>query len=247
MVFAHRFVEFLSNIFNRIWEFIKKIFVRNAPPEQQSENNSSQSLGTKRTLKARRKVRPNSIGSNDQSLETYTQMLHQRIIFLGSEIDDDIANSLVAQLLYLESEDPDQDINLYINSSGGSVNGGMAIFDTMTQISPDVCTICTGLAAGMGTLLLAAGAKGKRFSLPDARIALIELTAGYDQDTDIQIQAREMMEFTDIINGILAKNTGQALAKIQADSESNLHLSATEAIQYGLIDRVIEQPEPTRK
>jgi ATP-dependent Clp protease, protease subunit len=248
---GQRFGECLSNIFNRIWQFIKKIFAYNPAPNQRREDTSSHSSDTERTLKARTRKR----ASDDQSdsnqdspaFGIHSRLLEQRIVFLGSEIDDDVTNSLVAQLLYLESKDPKKDINLYINSSGGSVTCGMAIFDTMTQISPDVCTVCTGLAGGIATLLLTAGAKGKRFSLPNARIVLIQPMAGYDQDTYLEVQAREIVEITDLIHGILARHTGQSQAKIEADIRKETHLSATEALKYGLIDRVIEQPALTRE
>ena len=163
---------------------------------------------------------------------------------LTGEINDTVASSVVAQLLFLESEDPDKDIYLYINSPGGVVTAGMAIYDTMQYIKPDVSTICVGQAASMGSLLLTAGAKGKRFALPNARIMIHQPLGGArGQSTDIQIQAQEMQRTRDMINKVLADHTGQDLDKINTDTERDNFMSAEEAVTYGLVDKVIVRPE----
>ena len=163
---------------------------------------------------------------------------------LTGEINDTVASSVVAQLLFLESEDPDKDIYLYINSPGGVVTAGMAIYDTMQYIKPDVSTICVGQAASMGSLLLTAGAKGKRFALPNARIMIHQPLGGArGQSTDIQIQAQEMQRTRDMINKVLADHTGQDLDKINTDTERDNFMSAEEAVVYGLVDKVIVRPE----
>jgi ATP-dependent Clp protease, protease subunit len=172
-------------------------------------------------------------------LETYTKLLKERIVFLGQEIDEETANSIVAQLLYLEDEDPQKDIYLYINSSGGSVSSGMAIYDTMRHISPDISTICVGVAGGIAALLLAAGTKGKRFSLPNAQVILCQ-PMGSGQVSDIALQARELTYLVDVINSCFAENTSQSVNKIREDNENNLHMNSLEALEYGLIDRVID-------
>ncbi|WP_310483709.1 ATP-dependent Clp protease proteolytic subunit [Chamaesiphon sp. VAR_48_metabat_403] len=185
--------------------------------------------------------------SNEEAriLDLYSQLLHKRIVLLNGEIDDNIANTIVAQLLYLESEDPDRDICLYINSPGGSVTAGMAIFDTMAHICPDVSTVCVGLVAGMGSFLLAAGTKGKRCSIPNTRIAIVPMSVGvnHENDIDLEIQAREMMEIKNIIDNLWVQNTGQTLQKIQADTERDFYMSPVDAIEYGLIDRLVDRPE----
>ena len=176
--------------------------------------------------------------------ELYQQLLRDRIIFLNSEIDSDLTNLIVAQLLFLEEEDPAKNIYLYINTPGGSVSGGMAIFDVMTQIRPDVCTICTGFAASMGALLLSSGAKGKRISFSNSRIMINQASAGAQgQATDIAIQAEEILYIKGILNGILAENTGQPLEKILADTaDGDFYMSAEEAKDYGLVDTIMDSP-----
>ena len=183
-------------------------------------------------------------GNGDRSYDIYSRLLKDRIIILTGEINDTVASSVVAQLLFLESEDPDKDIYLYINSPGGVVTAGMAIYDTMQYIKPDVSTICVGQAASMGSLLLTAGAKGKRFSLPNARIMIHQPLGGArGQSTDIQIQAQELQRTRDMLNNVLSKHTGQSLDKINTDTERDNFMSAEEAVSYGLIDKVIVRLE----
>ena len=183
-------------------------------------------------------------GNGERSYDIYSRLLKDRIIMLTGEINDTVASSVVAQLLFLESEDPDKDIYLYINSPGGVVTAGMAIYDTMQYIKPDVSTICVGQAASMGSLLLTAGAKGKRFALPNARILIHQPLGGArGQSTDIQIQAQEMQRTRDMINKVLADHTGQDLDKINTDTERDNFMSAEEAVTYGLVDKVIVRPE----
>ncbi|WP_295916919.1 ATP-dependent Clp endopeptidase proteolytic subunit ClpP [uncultured Anaerovibrio sp.] len=183
-------------------------------------------------------------GNGERSYDIYSRLLKDRIVILTGEINDTVASSVVAQLLFLESEDPDKDIYLYINSPGGVVTAGMAIYDTMQYIKPDVSTICVGQAASMGSLLLTAGAKGKRFALPNARIMIHQPLGGArGQSTDIQIQAQEMQRTRDMINKVLAAHTGQDLDKINADTERDNFMSAEEAVEYGLVDKVIVRPE----
>jgi ATP-dependent Clp protease, protease subunit len=183
-------------------------------------------------------------GRGERAFDIYSRLLRERIIFLGQQVDSDIANLIVAQLLYLESEDPEKDIYLYINSPGGSVSAGMGIFDTMNQVRPDVSTICVGFAASMGAFLLAAGAKGKRRSLPNSRIMIHQPLGGAQgQATDIEIQAKEIQYIKDNLNGHLATNTGQPLSKIQEDTERDFFMSAADAVSYGLIDEVIDRPQ----
>ena len=182
----------------------------------------------------------------ERAYDIYSRLLKDRIIFLGGPIDDNVANSVVAQLLFLESEDPDKDIHLYINSPGGVVTAGLAIYDTMQYIKPDVSTICIGQAASMGSLLLAAGAKGKRYALPLARIMIHQPLGGAQgQSTDIQIQAKEILRLREVGNEILARHTGQDRDKINQDTERDNFMSAEEAKAYGLIDEVINRPKKT--
>ena len=182
----------------------------------------------------------------ERAYDIYSRLLKDRIIFLGGPIDDNVANSVVAQLLFLESEDPDKDIHLYINSPGGVVTAGLAIYDTMQYIKPDVSTICIGQAASMGSLLLAAGAKGKRYALPLARIMIHQPLGGAQgQSTDIQIQAKEILRLREVGNDILARHTGQDRDKINQDTERDNFMSADEAKEYGLIDEVISRPKKT--
>ncbi len=183
----------------------------------------------------------------ERAYDIYSRLLKDRIVFLGGPIDDNVANVVVAQLLFLESEDPDKDIHLYINSPGGVVTAGLAIYDTMQYIRPDVSTICIGQAASMGSLLLAAGAKGKRFALPLSRIMIHQPLGGAQgQSTDIQIQAKEILRLREIGNGILVKHTGQPREKIIEDTERDNFMSAEEAKAYGLIDEVIEARPPRK-
>ena len=179
----------------------------------------------------------------ERSYDIYSRLLKDRIVFLGGPIDDHVANLVIAQLLFLESEDPDKDIHLYINSPGGVVTAGMAIYDSMQYIKPDVSTICIGQAASMGSLLLTAGAKGKRFALPLARIMIHQPLGGAQgQSTDIQIQAKEILRLREVGNDILVKHTGQSRDKVVADTERDNFMSAEEAKAYGLIDEVITRP-----
>jgi ATP-dependent Clp protease protease subunit len=181
-------------------------------------------------------------GRGERAFDIYSRLLRERIVFLGQQVDADIANSIVAQLLFLEADDPEKDIYLYINSPGGSVTAGMGIFDTMNQIRPDVSTICVGLAASMGAFLLSAGAKGKRMSLPHSRIMIHQPLGGAQgQATDIEIQAKEILYHKNKLNTLLAKHTGQPLEKIQEDTERDFFMSAEESISYGLIDRLIDR------
>lgn len=185
-------------------------------------------------------------GYGERAYDIYSRLLKDRIIFLGGPINDDVANSIVAQMLFLESEDPDKDIHLYINSPGGVVTAGLAIYDTMQYIKPDVSTICIGQAASMGSLLLTAGTKGKRFALPLARIMIHQPLGGASgQSTDIQIQAREILRLREVGNDILCRHTGQPREKIVADTERDNFMTAQDAKDYGLIDDVVTRPVST--
>ncbi|GAV26368.1 ATP-dependent Clp protease proteolytic subunit [Carboxydothermus islandicus] len=176
----------------------------------------------------------------ERSYDIWSRLLKDRIIFIGGPIDDHVANLVIAQMLFLEAEDPEKDIHLYINSPGGVITAGMAIYDTMQYIKPDVSTICIGQAASMGAFLLAAGAKGKRFSLPYARIMIHQPLGGVQgQATDIDIHAREILRMKDILNELLTKHTGQPKEKIERDTERDFFMSAAEAKEYGIIDEVI--------
>jgi len=180
-------------------------------------------------------------GRGERAYDIYSRLLRERIIFLVGPVNDAVANLVVAQLLFLESENPDKEISLYINSPGGSVSAGMSIFDTMQFIKPEVSTLCMGMAASMGAFLLAAGAKGKRFSLPNAKVMIHQPLGGAQgQATDIEIHAREILKTRDTLNRILAERTGQTLEKIQSDTERDYFMSAAEAQGYGLIDQVLE-------
>ena len=179
-------------------------------------------------------------GRGERSYDIYSKLLKDRIIFLGDEVNDATAGLIVAQLLFLESEDPDKDIHLYINSPGGSITAGMAIYDTMQYIKPDVSTICIGMAASMGAFLLAAGAKGKRLALPNSEIMIHQPLGGTrGQATDIEIHAKRILKMKDTLNQILSERTGQPLEKIQMDTERDNFMSSIEAKEYGLIDEVI--------
>jgi ATP-dependent Clp protease protease subunit len=181
-------------------------------------------------------------GMGERAFDIYSRLLRERIIFLGTPIDDVVANSIVAQLLFLDSEDAEKDVQLYINSPGGSVYAGMAIYDTIQQIRPDVVTICFGLAASMGAFLLTSGTAGKRMSLPDSRIMIHQPLGGAQgQAIDIEIQAREILYIKGELNQLMAKHTGQPLERIEADTERDFFMSAEEAKNYGLIDQVISR------
>lgn len=184
----------------------------------------------------------------ERSFDIYSRLLKERIIFLGTQVTDDVANLIIAQMLFLESEDPDKDIHLYINTPGGSVTAGMGIYDIMQYINPDVCTYCTGLAASMGALLLASGAKGKRYALPNARVMIHQpLGVFQGQATDVEIQAKEILNTKERLNHILAKHTGQDIKKIAEDVERDFYMSPSDAKEYGLIDSVIERRPKVEK
>jgi ATP-dependent Clp protease protease subunit len=184
-------------------------------------------------------------GKGDRAFDIYSRLLRERIIFLGTGIDDSVADSLVAQLLFLEAEDPEKDIQIYVNSPGGSVTAGLAIYDTMQQVAPDVVTICYGLAASMGAFLLSGGTKGKRLALPNARIMIHQPLGGAQgQAVDIEIQAKEILFLKDTLNGLMAEHTGQSLEKIAEDTDRDYFLSPAEAVEYGLIDRVVTDTVP---
>ncbi len=179
-------------------------------------------------------------GRGERAYDIYSRLLRERLIFLVGPVNDATANLVVAQVLFLESENPDKDISLYINSPGGSVYAGMAIFDTMQFVKPDVSTLCTGLAASMGAFLLAAGKKGKRFTLPNSRIMIHQPSGGAQgQASDIQIQAREILDLRERLNRILAHNTGQSMERIELDTERDNFMSAEDAVSYGLVDKVM--------
>ncbi|MDI3534097.1 MAG: ATP-dependent Clp protease, protease subunit [Thermosediminibacterales bacterium] len=176
----------------------------------------------------------------ERAYDIYSRLLKDRIIFIGTPIDDTIASLVIAQLLFLESEDPDKDIHLYINSPGGSVTAGLAIYDTMQYIKPDVSTICTGLAASMGAVLLAAGAEGKRYSLPHSRIMIHQPWGGVQgKAVDIEIHAKEILQLRELLNKILSKHTKQSIDRISKDTERDFYMSSEEAKKYGIIDEVI--------
>jgi ATP-dependent Clp protease protease subunit len=179
-------------------------------------------------------------GRGERSYDIYSRLLKERVIFMVGPVNDQMANLIVAQLLFLESENPDKDISLYINSPGGSVSAGLAIFDTMNFIKPDVSTLCTGLAASMGAFLLAAGAKGKRFSLPNSRVMIHQPSGGSQgMASDIEIQAKEILYLRERLARIMADNTGQSIEQIHRDTDRDRFISAEEAVEYGMIDRVL--------
>ena len=178
----------------------------------------------------------------ERSYDIYSRLLKDRIIFLDGEIDDAVASLVVAQLLFLESEDPDKDINIYINSPGGVITAGMAIYDTMNYIKPDVCTICVGMAASMAAFLLSAGTKGKRYALPNAEVMIHQPLGGTQgQASDIKIAADHIIKIRSRLNSLIAQNTGQPLEKVELDTDRDNYLSAEEALEYGLIDKVVEK------
>jgi len=179
-------------------------------------------------------------GRTERVYDIYSRLLKDRIIFIGMAIDDSVANVVIAQLLFLQTEDPEKDIHIYINSPGGSVSAGLAIYDTMQYVKPNICTYCIGQAASMGALLLCAGTSGKRFALPNSRIMIHQPMGGfYGQATDVEIHAREILKMKETLNGILAKHSGQSLEKIRIDTERDYFMSGDDAKQYGIVDEVI--------
>ena len=178
----------------------------------------------------------------ERAYDIYSRLLKDRIIFLGDAINDHVANNVIAQMLFLESQDKTKDIKLYVNSPGGSVTAGLAIFDTMNYIKPDVATICVGMAASMGAVLLSSGAKGKRFALPNAEVMIHQVMGGAEgQATDIKIRAERILKIKDTLTDILAKNTGQKREKVEQDSDRDYFMTAQEAVKYGLIDKIIKK------
>ena len=187
-------------------------------------------------------------GRAERAYDIYSRLLRERIVFVGGPIDDSLANVVIAQLLFLEAEDPERDIMLYINSPGGMVTAGLAIYDTIQYVKPDVCTICLGQAASMAAVLLAAGAKGKRYALPHSRIMLHQPMGAFQgQATDVDIQAREIIRLRELLNRILATHTGQPIERIKEDTERDFYMSSEEALKYGLIDKIIEKRENKRR
>ncbi len=181
-------------------------------------------------------------GRGERIFDIYTKLLSERIVFLGWPIDDEVSNIVVAQLLFLESQDPEKDISLYINTPGGSITSGLAIYDTMQYVKPDISTICIGMAASMGAILLAGGTKGKRFALPNSRVMIHQPFGGAEGVAkDIEIRAKEILYLRDELNKILAKHTGQSIKKIEKDADRDFFMSSAEAVDYGMIDKVIEQ------
>lgn len=184
----------------------------------------------------------------ERAFDIYSLLLRERIVMLGMPINDQVANVVIAQLLYLEREDPDKDINLYIHCPGGIISAGLAIYDTMQLIRPDVSTICVGLAASMGTLLLCSGAKGKRFALPNATIHMHQAAGGAQgQASDIEIAAREIMRMQELIRGIIAKHTGQTMEKIVHDTDRDFYLDPTQAVEYGIVDEILTKPSEDKE
>ena len=179
-------------------------------------------------------------GRSERAYDIYSRLLKDRIIFLGTAIDDIVANTVIAQILFLQTEDPDKDIHLYVNSPGGIVSSGLAIYDTMQYVKPDICPYCIGQAASMGALLLAAGTRGKRFALPHSRIMIHQPMGGFQgQATDIEIHAREILKMKETLNRIISNHTGQPLEKIQTDTDRDFFMSGEEAKSYGIVDEVI--------
>jgi ATP-dependent Clp protease protease subunit len=184
----------------------------------------------------------------ERAYDIYSRLLKDRIIFLGTAMNDEVANLLIAQLLFLESEDPDKDINFYINSPGGIVTAGLAVYDTMQYIKPDIATVCIGQAASMGALLLTAGTRGKRYSLPNSRILIHQPMGGFQgQASDIEIQAKEILRMKETLNQILVRHTGKDLTQIQNDTDRDFFMSGIEAKEYGIIDHVIENRDDLNK
>ncbi|WP_071590860.1 ATP-dependent Clp endopeptidase proteolytic subunit ClpP [Synechococcus sp. PCC 7336] len=222
---------------------------RNADNRQSPAQKPANPLTLKKSHRSKRLMIPTVIEQSargERAFDIYSRLLRERIIFLGTDVSDASANLIVAQMLYLESDDPEKDIFLYINSPGGSVYSGMAIYDTMQHIQPDVSTICVGLAASMGAFLLAAGAKGKRMALPHARIMIHQPLGGAQgQATDIEIQAKEILYIKENLNGLLVHHTGQPIERIEQDTDRDFFMSPEEAREYGLVDRVVtKRPKP---
>jgi ATP-dependent Clp protease protease subunit len=187
-------------------------------------------------------------GRGERAYDIYSRLLKDRIIFLGTAMNDEVANLLIAQLLFLESEDPDKDINFYVNSPGGIVTAGLAVYDTMQYIKPDIATVCIGQAASMGALLLTAGTKGKRYSLPNSRILIHQPMGGFQgQASDIEIQAKEILRMKETLNQILVRHTGKDLSQIQNDTDRDFFMSGEEAKEYGIIDHVIKNRDDLNK
>lgn len=187
-------------------------------------------------------------GRSERAYDIYSRLLKDRIIFVGTPIDDIVANLVIAQLLFLQSDDSEKDIHLYVNTPGGIVSSGLAVYDTIQYVKPDIATYCIGQAASMGALLLASGTKGKRFALPHARIMIHQPMGGFQgQATDVEIQAREILKMKDTLNEILARHTGQTLEKVQADTDRDFFMSGEEAKEYGLVDEVISTIKKTEK
>ena len=207
------------------------------------QNHPINSLWTNSCLYSGPGVLPTVIeqsGQGDRAFDIYSRLLRERIIFLGTDVNDQVADALVAQMLFLEADDPEKDIQLYINSPGGSVTAGFAIYDTMQQVSPDVITICYGLAASMGAFLLSGGTKGKRLALPNSRIMIHQPLGGAQgQAVEIEIQAKEILYLKETLNSLLAEHTGQNIEKISEDTDRDHFLSPEEAVEYGLIDKVV--------
>jgi ATP-dependent Clp protease protease subunit len=184
----------------------------------------------------------------ERAYDIYSRLLKDRIIFIGEAIDDTFANLIIAQLLFLESEDPEKDISIYINSPGGVITSGLAIYDTMQYIRPDVSTLCMGQAASMGAVLLAAGTKGKRFALPHSRIMIHQPSGGFQgQATDIDIQAREILRMREELNSILSFHTSQSIEKIKDDAERDFYMSGAQSVEYGIIDKVVEKKDADKE
>ncbi len=184
----------------------------------------------------------------ERAYDIYSRLLRDRIIFLGTAIDDNVANAVIAQLLFLEADDPDRDINIYVNSPGGSVTAGLAIYDTMQFVKPDITTICVGQAASMGALLLAAGTAGKRYALPHSRIMLHQPMGGFSgQATDIEIHAREILRLKRDLNEILRQHTGRELEQLQKDTDRDFFMSSKQALEYGVIDEIISNRQPAEE
>jgi ATP-dependent Clp protease protease subunit len=189
-----------------------------------------------------------SSARGERAFDIYSLLLKERIVFLGTPINDQVANLIIAQLLFLEREDPDKDINLYVHCPGGIISSGLAIYDTIQVIKPEVSTICVGMAASMGTVILCAGTKGKRYALPNSTIHLHQAVGGAQgQATDIEIAAREIMRLQDLIRNILAKHTGQPMEKIAHDTDRDFYLNPEQAVEYGLIDEILNTPSDTEK
>jgi ATP-dependent Clp protease, protease subunit len=184
----------------------------------------------------------------ERSFDIYSRLLNERIVFIGQQIDDDIANLVVAQLIHLESDDPDKDIAVYVNSPGGSLHAGLAIYDAMQYVNPDVSTLCYGMAMSAGSLILTGGAKGKRFTLPNARILIHQPLGGFQgQSTDVEIHANEMLELRRVLDEIYARHTGQSIEQVHDDMERDRFFSAQQAVDYGLVDRIISERELNRR